>query len=255
MPALNKKNRKYEWHIFTAVLFGVGITLWFMRNYLSDVYLAIISIGLPGIVAFLLQSMFNRNVGFPFWKYIDLKYLFIALMPFLGSCIILSLFFNADAHLKFANSIGQISLFFVAVVCAEFAWRSYLQNVLVNRFNFLPGVVLVGITWGFWNLFTEFLTSGPDSVNGFTVIMTFVQLIAISIFSGYIRRRSQSLIIVSLIHFSWIILRFFPGGQFCSNCHELPFYIFQTAIWVFSAEIVIWRLLKSKKHNSKLTHN
>ncbi len=252
MSVIKQTLIKYEWQLFSVILLGVGIPFSFVQNNLDKTNLAIFIIALPGLLAFSLQFILNRNLDFVSRRFPELKYLAIALSPFIMIGFIHAIKNGISGSAEIGEreiiAIQHITILFIAVLIAEFGWRAYLQNLIVKRFGFLQGVLIVGLFLGLWNNLIRSIFSEPNPINSYLYIMTCVQMIALSILGGYIYKRSQSLIAPIILHFTWILMQYFSTKLAWQKIEIFKLTLLETAIWIIVAEVTIWRLLKHKKN-------
>ncbi len=83
----------------------------------------------------------------------------------------------------------------------EFAWRGFLQGILIERLGTIKGIALLGFLWSMWHL--PILLDGynfPESPLLGSFVIFPVQLIANSFFIGWLTLHSRSFIPAAIAH-------------------------------------------------------
>jgi membrane protease YdiL (CAAX protease family) len=89
----------------------------------------------------------------------------------------------------------------IPAIGEEFGWRAFLQGHLVERLGLGRGVVLLGLIWAFWHL--PGLLAGynyPDTPLLGALIITPIELVAVSIFMAWITLSARSFWPAALAH-------------------------------------------------------
>lgn len=83
----------------------------------------------------------------------------------------------------------------------EFAWRGFLQNVLIEKLGLNKALVLTGLIWSFWHL-PVFLAghNEPEYPVLGAFILAPIRLVAWSFFWGWLTLRCRSFIPAALAH-------------------------------------------------------
>lgn len=83
----------------------------------------------------------------------------------------------------------------------EFAWRGFLQNVLIEKLGLNKALFLTGLIWSFWHL-PIFLAghNEPEHPVLGAFILAPIRLVALSFFWGWLTLRCRSFIPAALAH-------------------------------------------------------
>lgn len=201
-----------------------GIIGVFAHDTSSDRFtkLSLILMYFPGVIALVFNNLFKEgfsSLGLKikrpvFWLY-SLGIPLLVIISFLIFIELLRLgnqnvFLFQGAHIAFLDK-KEVSIFvfiplfilnFTASACVtgifsigeELGWRGYLQNKMIQEFGLIPGVILLGLVWGYWHLpiilmgynFPEYPILGglilmPLTTIGFSLIFAWLTLRAQSI--------------------------------------------------------------------------
>jgi uncharacterized protein len=83
----------------------------------------------------------------------------------------------------------------------EFAWRGFFQQTLIERFGLLKGIIILGFIWSMWHLpiqLAGYNFQGNEILGSF--ILSPIQLIAGSLFFGWLTLSTRSFIPAALAH-------------------------------------------------------
>jgi membrane protease YdiL (CAAX protease family) len=83
----------------------------------------------------------------------------------------------------------------------EFAWRGFLQGQLIQRFGTMKGIAILGFIWSMWHLPAQLAGYNfPDNPIFGSLIISPVELIAVSFFLGWLTLKSGSFIPAAIAH-------------------------------------------------------
>jgi membrane protease YdiL (CAAX protease family) len=129
----------------------------------------------------------------------------------------------------------------------ELGWRGFLQNKLVNEFGVVPGILLLGLVWGFWHApiiyggynFPGYPLLGafvlmPLLTIGFSGVLAWLTLRAGSVWPAVIAHASINSIGGSLIYTPYVEIDMFTR------------YLLFVGVWVVLGLLAIWHLRKTE---------
>jgi len=107
--------------------------------------------------------------------------------------------------LNFALSLFIQSLLgSIFTIGEEFGWRGYLQEKLLKKYGLNVGLILLGVTWGYWHLPIGLMGwNFPDHPVLGALVLTPLSTIFIGIFLGWLYLRSRSIWMPTLSHAAW----------------------------------------------------
>jgi uncharacterized protein len=162
--------------------------------------ISFIAVLVPTIIAFLalliIQQMGYGNSGWFRFSFTDVQ---ISGGPFL-------LGIGTQTWLLFIANIfitGAIYSLVNGIIATgeEFAWRGFLQGILIERLGTIKGIALLGFLWSMWHL--PALLDGynfPETPLLGSFVIFPVQLIANSFFMGWLTLYSRSFIPAAIAH-------------------------------------------------------
>jgi membrane protease YdiL (CAAX protease family) len=125
----------------------------------------------------------------------------------------------------------------------EFGWRGYAQGKLVREFGLLPGLLLLGIIWGFWHtpifyfmgVFPEHPILGPFVLTPIDNILAVVPM-------GWLYVRSKSIWVPTFTHAFADVLWGFSGLLFPPNDQIHSWAVLQVVQMTISIILLLhWR--------------
>ncbi|MEA5515386.1 type II CAAX endopeptidase family protein [Nodularia sp. UHCC 0506] len=222
---MSQKNRILLYLVITlsiSYLYQVFITV-VAPDIASEKFsnLALILMYFPGVIAIVFTSIFKEgwsNLGLKirrpiFWLYslvipLIITILLLVFIQLLGgeqkvfSMQGYNVSFLDKTPVSLVTFIPLFSLNFTVTACLtgiftigeELGWRGYLQNKMIQVFGLIPGVVILGLVWGYWHLpiilmgynFPEYPILGalifmPLTTIGFSLIFAWLTLSSKSI--------------------------------------------------------------------------
>jgi membrane protease YdiL (CAAX protease family) len=103
---------------------------------------------------------------------------------------------NNLASMLVASIIGIIFAF-----GEELGWRGFLQNKLFARMRITPGVIILGLIWGFWHLPANLMGLQPTANPKLSAFILFpIFTICFSAILAWFYIRSKSIFLVSFLH-------------------------------------------------------
>ncbi|MFM6007501.1 MAG: CPBP family intramembrane glutamic endopeptidase [Sphaerospermopsis kisseleviana] len=186
--------------------------------------LALILMYFPGVIAIIFTIFFQEG-----WSNLGLKirrpllWLYSLAIPLIITILLLvfiqllggeqKVFSMQDYNVSFLDKnpvslavfIPLFSLNFTVTACLtgiftigeELGWRGYLQNKMIQVFGLIPGIVILGLVWGYWHLpiilmgynFPEYPILGalifmPLTTIGFSLIFAWLTLRSKSIWTA-----------------------------------------------------------------------
>lgn len=129
----------------------------------------------------------------------------------------------------------------------EFGWRGYAQNRLIRQFGIVPGLLMLGILWGFWHTPIYFCTHAyPNHPFLGPFVMTPIDNILAVVPMAWLYIRSRSIWTVTFMHAFADVLWGFCGLMFPAT-HEIPNWAVLQAIQaIVSAGLLIGLLSKRR---------
>lgn len=191
----------------------------------------------PTIAAILIQAILDKSALRAMLRsLIQVKngmhiYLFVILFPiiiYLLAYISGTIFFKGDLNCSFWKGISGIPIWFLFALPfgpmgEELGWRGFLLPKLLEKFSIIKSTIFVGMAWGIWHLasfsFPGAAIPGFLPVTGWTIILYFVNTIALSMVFTYVHLKTQgSVFIAILLHAffnaaSNIVFDFFPETE------------------------------------------
>jgi len=83
----------------------------------------------------------------------------------------------------------------------EFAWRGFLQGQLTQRYGSIKGIAILGFIWSMWHLPAQLAGYNfPDNPIFGSLIISPIELIAVSFFLGWLTLKSGSFIPAAIAH-------------------------------------------------------
>lgn len=105
---------------------------------------------------------------------------------------------NAPSILLFM--IPLFALNFLPFLGEELGWRFYLLPLLINKYSYKKGIILVGLIWGVWHLpLNLMLYSTQNPLLSLT--NQIVLCLCYSIYFGFVYTKTQNIWAVTFIHF------------------------------------------------------
>jgi membrane protease YdiL (CAAX protease family) len=83
----------------------------------------------------------------------------------------------------------------------ELGWRGFLQNKLFTKMKMPPGVIILGLIWGFWHLPVNLMGYQPSAnpqLSAFVLFPLFT--ICFSVILAWFYIKSKSIFLVSFLH-------------------------------------------------------
>jgi membrane protease YdiL (CAAX protease family) len=103
---------------------------------------------------------------------------------------------NNLASMLVASIIGIIFAF-----GEELGWRGFLQNKLFARMRMIPGVIILGLIWGFWHLPANLMGLQPTANPKLSAFVLFpIFTICFSTILAWFYVKSKSIFLVSFLH-------------------------------------------------------
>jgi len=103
---------------------------------------------------------------------------------------------NNLASMLVASIIGIIFAF-----GEELGWRGFLQNKLFTRMRITPGVIILGLIWGFWHLPVNLMGYQPTANPQLSALVIFpLFTICLSFIFAWFYIKSKSIFLVSFLH-------------------------------------------------------
>jgi membrane protease YdiL (CAAX protease family) len=103
---------------------------------------------------------------------------------------------NNLASMLVASIIGIIFAF-----GEELGWRGFLQNKLFARMRMIPGVIILGLIWGFWHLPVNLMGYQPTANPKLSAFVLFpIFTICFSTILAWFYIKSKSIFLVSFLH-------------------------------------------------------
>jgi uncharacterized protein len=162
--------------------------------------ISFIAVLVPTITAFLVLLIIQQmGYGQSGWFHFSSTDVQISGGPFL-------LGIGTQSWLLFITKIlttGIIYSLFNGIVATgeEFAWRGFLQGILIERLGTIKGIALLGFLWSMWHL--PILLDGynfPETPLLGSFVIFPIQLIANSFFMGWLTLYSRSFIPAAIAH-------------------------------------------------------
>jgi membrane protease YdiL (CAAX protease family) len=103
---------------------------------------------------------------------------------------------NNLASMLVASVIGIIFTF-----GEELGWRGFLQNKLFTKMRITPGIIILGLIWGFWHLPVNLMGYQPSAnpeLNAFVLFPLFT--VCLSFIFAWFYIKSKSIFLVSFLH-------------------------------------------------------
>lgn len=135
----------------------------------------------------------------------------------------------------------------------ELGWRGFLQKKLVNHYNIVPGIILLGLIWGFWHF--PLIISGYNYPE-YPVLGAFLLFPLTTVFSSFflawLTIRSQSLWPAVLAH--GCVNTFYGNviGEMDFGSHRLAADLVILIIWLITA-VVSYLLLRKMRTTDAVT--
>lgn len=83
----------------------------------------------------------------------------------------------------------------------EFAWRGFLQGVLIEKFGTIKGIVILGFLWAMWHLPVQLAGYNyPENPILGSFIISPIMLMAVSLFYAWLTLKSKSYIPAAIAH-------------------------------------------------------
>lgn len=151
---------------------------------------------------------------------------------------------NNLASMLVASIIGIIFAF-----GEELGWRGFLQNKLFTKMRMTPGVIILGLIWGFWHLPVNLMGYQPSAnpqLSAFVLFPLFT--ICLSFIFAWFYIKSKSIFLVSFLHAAnnsinapLIEKTLVPKGN--------PLYrdLTSLAFWILIAFFFFWLLRKEER--------
>ena len=133
----------------------------------------------------------------------------------------------------------------------EYGWRHYLQPRLHNKYGIYKGNIIIGIVWGLWHLPLCLFYYGTPDIWMYSIASQVLNCIVIGIVFAHIYMATNSLAIVTFIHFIHNSMSAIMGNGIENNVTEsftgivVPFVLF---IVIYSIIMVV---LRQKKINER----
>ena len=126
----------------------------------------------------------------------------------------------------------------------ELVWRGYLQPIFVERFGMIPGILILGLVWGFWHLpinLAGYNDSEAPKLNAFVLFI--VQTIAMSFVFGWIRIVTGSVWPVALAHMAHNVMCSLPKIFLEPRISHVKFQVAEALICVPIGAIALLLIL------------
>ncbi len=125
----------------------------------------------------------------------------------------------------------------------EFGWRGYAQPRLTSEFGLLPGLLLLGLLWGFWHApIFYFMGTYPEHPILGPFVMTPIDNILAVVPMGWLYVRSRSIWVPTFTHAFADILWGFSGLLFPPNNEIYSWAVLQVAQLTLSIVLLLhWR--------------
>lgn len=89
----------------------------------------------------------------------------------------------------------------IIAVGEEFAWRGFLQGLLIENFGTIKGIAILGFLWSMWHLPIQLAGYNfPENQILGSFIISPILLIAVSFFYGWLTLKSNSFIPAAIAH-------------------------------------------------------
>ncbi len=122
----------------------------------------------------------------------------------------------------------------------ELGWRGYAQGNLIRAFGLLPGLLLLGIIWGFWHSPIFYVIDAfPDHPVVGPFVMTPIDNILVVIPMGWLYIRSKSIWIPTFTHAFGDVLGGFAGLLFTANQEIHSWAVLQGVQLIFSIALLV----------------
>ncbi|MDO5714500.1 MAG: type II CAAX endopeptidase family protein [Tissierellia bacterium] len=83
----------------------------------------------------------------------------------------------------------------------EYGWRYFLQPILQKKFGMKKGILLLGCIWGIWHLPLNLMFYNSPDQGLLSVLTQFITCIGYGIFFGFLYQKTDSIWIVSFLHY------------------------------------------------------
>jgi membrane protease YdiL (CAAX protease family) len=160
----------------------------------------LIGVFVPTLIAFSVVSVFSvLGYGNPKWFNFTIQGVNVTGGPWL-------LGIGENGWLFFILNVALTAFVYslmsgIPAVAEEFAWRGFLQGILIDRFGMTRGIILLGTIWSFWHL--PALLAGYNHP-GYPILGSFllqpIQEIAVSFFLAWLTISARSFIPAAIAH-------------------------------------------------------
>jgi membrane protease YdiL (CAAX protease family) len=134
----------------------------------------------------------------------------------------------------------------------EFGWRGYAQGKLVREFGLLPGLLLLGIIWGFWHTpIFYFMGVSPEHPILGPFVLTPIDNILAVVPMGWLYVRSKTIWVPTFTHAFADVLWGFSGLLFPPSQQIHSWAVLQVVQMTISIALLLdWR---KRQESSKAT--
>ena len=185
----------------------------------------------PGLVAAILRLRWREGFKTVGWGIGEpIYWLWAGLLPIMALAVALpiSLVLGYAAPASSATGIAAMPLTKIVISVGlyimisipfafgeEFGWRAYAQGKLIGEFGLLPGLLLLGIIWGFWHTpIFYFMGVYPEHPILGPFVLTPIDNILAVVPMGWLYVRSKTIWIPTLTHAFADVLWGFSGLLF-----------------------------------------
>jgi uncharacterized protein len=216
---------------------------------------SVLAILIPTITAFMVVFIMNRmNYGESGWFEFSTTGTTISGGPFL-------LGLGHQSWLLFISNILVTALVYSSLtgtiaIGEEFAWRGFLQGLLINRFGTINGIIALGFLWAMWHLPIQlFGYNSPENPILGSFIISPIMLISVSLFYGWLTLKSNSFLPAALSHGAFNTIE--EGIISNINLHVPMLYVILVKLTITFLTGLLFMLLINKtshlKHRQSLT--
>ncbi|TAF35804.1 MAG: CPBP family intramembrane metalloprotease [Cytophagales bacterium] len=214
------------------------------KHIFTTSFLAVI---IPTITAFVvLFIMQNMHYGQSGWFMFSTTEVTISGGPFL-------LGLGKQSWLFFMSNIlvtGVAYSLFTGTIAVgeEFAWRGFLQGVLIEKFGIIKGVAILGFLWSLWHLPIQLAGYNyPENQLIGSFIISPIMLISVSLFYAWLTLKSGSFIPAAIAHGAFNTIE---EGIISNINLEVPMlYVTLVKLFVTVATGLLFMYLINRKQN------
>ena len=188
---------------------------------------------------------FNKGISYTF-VFITVELIRVALSIFLQIDSSDSFFkFKAESFvfdLLSDDLIGFICVFLIAI-SQELLWRGFFNKLLRFRFNRFKSALIVGVIW--FAFYLPLMLIYNSNLPLTYVIVLFFSLISMSTVFEYIRKNSENIWTVIVLHAYLIIQGILYSHNDINDVNDIQILILRLGLWIILAEFLIGLSIKS----------